>query len=238
MKTTILIAVMMGVSSCIFAQNGAIYGKILDEFGDPAPMTNISLINGTTVAGATSDMEGNFKIKPLNAGTYTVEVSFIGYNTVNITDVYVYNNKITFLDDVTLTTNITIIGETIIYGNTEEIINKDEPQKLTLNSKLIKNSGGSKDAVSIVGRMLSDAQMVNNQLVIRGSRPGSSTVYIDGMKVTDERSSLPSLGIGSVEVYTGGIPAKYGDVTGGVIMMTMKGYFDILSERRAEESRR
>jgi outer membrane receptor protein involved in Fe transport len=58
------------------------------------------------------------------------------------------------------------------------------------------------------------------------------------MKVADEMSGIPSLAIGSLEIYTGGIPAKYGDVTGGVIMMTTKGYFDILNERRAAESRR
>jgi outer membrane receptor protein involved in Fe transport len=75
-------------------------------------------------------------------------------------------------------------------------------------------------------------------MVVRGSRPGSSSVYIDGMKVSDEMSTLPSLGIGSMEIYTGGIPAKYGDVTGGVIMMTTKSYFDLVSERNAQNSRR
>ena len=83
----------------------------------------------------------------------------------------------------------------------------------------------------------SDIQESNNQMIVRGSRPGSSSVYVDGMKVSDETTSLPSMSIGSVEIYTGGIPAKYGDVTGGVVMMTMKGYFDILNERRASESR-
>lgn len=227
----------MGVSICISAQSGAIYGKVVDEFGDAAPLASIKLINGANVSGTTSDLEGLFKLKPLAAGTYTVEVSFIGYKTINIAGVNVSNNKITFLDDIVLTSDFTMIGVIdIIYC--QDLISFDEPQKMEFPSKTIMQSGGSKGAAAIVTRLVSDAIIVDNQMVIRGSRPGSSTVYIDGMRVTDEMSSLPSLGIGSVEVYTGGIPARYGDVTGGVVMMTMKGYFDLLSERRAEDSRR
>jgi hypothetical protein len=235
MKTTILMAVLMGVSICISAQSGAIHGKVVDEFGDPAPLASIKLINGANVSGTTSDLEGLFKIKPLAAGTYTVEVSFIGYKTININGVNVSNNKITFLEDIVLTSDFTFI-EVIDIVYYKDLISADEPQKMEFPSKIIMQSGGSKGAAAIVTRLVSDAIIVNNQMVIRGSRPGSSTVYIDGMRVTDEMSSLPSLGIGSVEVYTGGIPSRYGDVTGGVVMMTMKGYFDILSERRATES--
>jgi hypothetical protein len=235
MKTTILMAVLMGVSICISAQSGAIYGKVFDEFGNPAPLANITIVDGANIMGATSNAEGDFAIKPLNAGTYTVEISFIGLNTVTITGVLVYTNKITFLEDVFLTSDITMIGVVdIVYY--QDLISADEPQKMAIPSKMIMQSGGSKGVAAIVSRFITDAQIVDNQMVIRGSRPGSSTVYIDGMRVTNEMSSLPSLGIGSVEVYTGGIPSRYGDVTGGVVMMTMKGYFDILSERRAMES--
>jgi hypothetical protein len=235
MKTTILMAVLMGVSICISAQSGAIYGKVFDEFGNPAPLANITIVDGANIMGATSNAEGDFAIKPLNAGTYTVEISFIGLNTVTITGVLVYTNKITFLEDVFLTSDITMIGVVdIVYY--QDLISADEPQKMAIPSKMIMQSGGSKGVAAIVSRFITDAQIVDNQMVIRGSRPGSSTVYIDGMRVTNEMSSLPSLGIGSVEVYTGGIPSRYGDVTGGVVMMTMKGYFDILSERRVMES--
>jgi hypothetical protein len=235
MKTTILMAVLMGVSICISAQSGAIYGKVFDEFGNPAPLANITIVDGANIMGATSNAEGDFAIKPLNAGTYTVEISFIGLNTVTITGVLVYTNKITFLEDVFLTSDITMIGVVdIVYY--QDLISADEPQKMAIPSKMIMQSGGSKGVAAIVSRFITDAQIVDNQMVIRGSRPGSSTVYIDGMRVSNEMSSLPSLGIGSVEVYTGGIPSRYGDVTGGVVMMTMKGYFDILSERRAMES--
>jgi hypothetical protein len=33
-------------------------------------------------------------------------------------------------------------------------------------------------------------------------------------------------------IYTGGIPAKYGDTMGGVVVLETKGYFDLLRERK------
>ena len=40
-------------------------------------------------------------------------------------------------------------------------------------------------------------------------------------------TSVPGVSIGALEAYTGGIPAKYGDTTGGVIVLETKSYFDL-----------
>ncbi len=239
MKSTILIAVLMGVSICMSAQGGAIHGKVFDETGQPIYSANISIVDGPTTTGTTSDFDGQFKIKPLSAGTYTVEVSYLGYQTSKIVGVLVYNNKITFLEDITMTLAAYVLeGDYDVIDYKVKLVDPDEPQKMTISNELIIKTPGAKNPAMLARTYQSDVQVVNNQMVVRGSRPGSSSVYIDGMKVSDEMSTLPSLGIGSMEIYTGGIPAKYGDVTGGVIIMSTKSYFDILSERNAQESRR
>lgn len=233
MKATILLAVLIGVSSCLFAQSSAIHGKVYDELGEPVYAANISIIDGPTQTGATTDFDGRFKIKPLNAGTYTVEVSYLGYSTSRIEGVYVSNNKITFLEDINLEQSAIIGKEVIIVEYKEKLIDPDEPSKVAIGGDKILKTPGPKNAAMLARSYSSDIQVVGSQMVIRGSRPGSSSVYIDGMKVTNEMSGLPSLAIGSMEIYTGGIPAKYGDVTGGVIMMSTKSYFDLVNERRS-----
>lgn len=239
MKSTILIAVLMGVSICMSAQGGSIHGKVFDETGQPIYSANISIVDGPTATGTTSDFDGQFKIKPLSAGTYTVEVSYLGYQTSKIVGVKVYNNKITFLEDITMTLAAYVLeGDYDVIDYKVKLVDPDEPQKMTISNELIIKTPGAKNPAMLARTYQSDVQVVNNQMVVRGSRPGSSSVYIDGMKVSDEMSTLPSLGIGSMEIYTGGIPAKYGDVTGGVIIMSTKSYFDILSERNAQASRR
>jgi len=74
----------------------------------------------------------------------------------------------------------------------------------------------------------------NNQISIRGSRPGDVLYVVDGIKQRDLHA-IPGSAIGSMAVYTGGIPAKYGDTTGGVVIMNTKSYFDLYYEWKATQ---
>src|SRR5690606_12970162 len=62
--------------------------------------------------------------------------------------------------------------------------------------------------------------VVNGQ--IRGTRSGASQVFMDGIKVIGS-NNLPRAAIGEVNVITGGVPAQYGDLTGGVTSITTRG---------------
>src|SRR5690606_31803396 len=57
---------------------------------------------------------------------------------------------------------------------------------------------------------------------IRGARSEGTVYYVDGVKVRGS-SAVPKSAIEQVTVITGGLPAQYGDVTGGVISATTKG---------------
>ena len=43
-------------------------------------------------------------------------------------------------------------------------------------------------------------------------------------------SGVPNEAINSFSVYTGGVPAKYGDVTGGIVAIETKSYFDLYQQ--------
>jgi len=58
---------------------------------------------------------------------------------------------------------------------------------------------------------------------IRGSRTGATRLMVDGNYV-DDFNSIPNSAIQEMQVLTGGIPAKYGDTTGGVVIITTKSY--------------
>jgi len=55
---------------------------------------------------------------------------------------------------------------------------------------------------------------------------------VDGIKIQGGNMSVPGRGVGSVSLYTGGVPAAYGDFTGGVIIIETKSYSDWLVEQR------
>ena len=63
---------------------------------------------------------------------------------------------------------------------------------------------------------------VNGNTSIRGARAENTYYYIDGVKVIGT-TNLPKSAIQEVSVITGGVPANYGDVTGGIINITTKG---------------
>jgi outer membrane receptor protein involved in Fe transport len=66
--------------------------------------------------------------------------------------------------------------------------------------------------------------------MVRGARPTSTQFITDGMKSRTGDIGIPGIAVGSVKVYTSGIPAEYGDVTGGVIVVETKSYFDLIQQ--------
>ncbi|MFN8288096.1 MAG: carboxypeptidase-like regulatory domain-containing protein [Chitinophagales bacterium] len=56
---------------------------------------------------------------------------------------------------------------------------------------------------------------------IHGGRDNATAYYIDGVKVTGQ-PTLPAGSIDHITVYTGGIPASYGDLTGGLVLIETK----------------
>ena len=89
------------------------------------------------------------------------------------------------------------------------------------------------EAAKMVASMTTDVRMTDDgQLVFRGARKGDMISYIDGVKM-EGIQNVPSASLGYIMVYAGAIPAKYGDTTGGVVIMETLSYFDLLREWEA-----
>ena len=73
-------------SAPALAQSGAIAGQVAEAAtGEPLPGVNVALVG--TATGATTDVEGRYAITGVEAGTYDVQASFIGYETTVIANV-------------------------------------------------------------------------------------------------------------------------------------------------------
>ena len=59
---------------------------------------------------------------------------------------------------------------------------------------------------------------------VRGSRSNETVYFLDGVRVSG--NMIPQSEIEQLQVVIGGIEARYGDVTGGVISLTSKGPSD------------
>ena len=80
--------------------SGSLKGKVSDkDTKETLPfVTVIVYLNGNTVNGGTTDIDGEYSIKPLEPGTYDVSFQFVGYQPQTIKGVVVKGGKITPLD--------------------------------------------------------------------------------------------------------------------------------------------
>lgn len=207
------------------AQSGALKGKITDadKKDQPIPFAQVVVkLGGKIVNGATTDMDGNYTVKPIDAGKYDVEVSFMGYGTQRIQGVIIYANKDRYLDVKLKPTVDELEGVTIIEYKVP-LIDKDRTSSGgTITKEQIDkmSARGANDIAVTVGGVFSND---NGQMGgIRGARTGGTATFIDGVRVIGS-ANLPKAAIEQVSVITGGTPAMYGDLTGGIINITTRG---------------
>ncbi|OFX62357.1 MAG: hypothetical protein A2046_03205 [Bacteroidetes bacterium GWA2_30_7] len=235
MKKLIFICLTL-ISSALYAQSsGTIKGTVFDENGEPLPYANVYMERGAFKMGGISDNDGNFTIKPIPTGKYDVNISFTGYETKTVKGVVVNADNITFLNKIKMSMNPEIIDIDIeIIGHQVDLINPEETSKMTILGAELDKMAGTQSIPDMLRAISSDVQVSNNgkDVIFRGARSGTSAFFIDGVKSGDFSATLPSGVIKSFTIYSGGIPAKYGDITGGIVVVETKSYFDIFNEHR------
>ncbi len=233
MKSIITLAILF-LSVGIFAQTtfGEIKGKVRDSStNELLPFVNVWVEANGNKIGAVTDLDGKYTIKPLNAGKYSVHASFVGYRTTVITNVVVKPDQITFADEIALNEQGGEILPPIEIEATTKLIEAETHNKVSINSKAIMTSPVKQNINKLAGATGSvQVSEDGNEVYFRGSRNGDVIYLVDGVKIQGARPTIPSAGIQSLSVYSGGLPAKYGDTMGGVIVVETKSYFDMYYE--------
>lgn len=240
MRTLERIAFLAALASIAFtlrAQDpGEIHGTVLDPQGEPLPFANVTATQGDRVIGNAADLEGVFVLKPLPSGTWTVRITSVGFLAQEHKGVRVTSGRITRLGDLKLAFNDTLRGVEVIHWK-RPLIEVDDPGRMSLLASELKSNPTLKDTKKLVSSNFAGVTPAANGdgLYFRGARSENMASYIDGVRVAGAVPRVPGSAISSVTVYTGGLPAKYGDVTGGVVVIETKTYFEMLEERRALE---
>lgn len=204
---------------------GEILGKVIDEYGPVPGAVVFTETHGTIYKGRTDD-KGSFRISAIPAGKYLLSIANAGdtmYNVLANVPVDGYEN----LKEITFKSG-TMLGPVIItYDPNELHLTYGAVTDLKISSEDIMASPLKNDQKSLLTALSSEIrQTEDGELVFRGARKGDMIYMMDGVK-TNDISNVPSSSIGNMIVYTGGIPAKYGDTTGGVVVMETKSYFDL-----------
>jgi hypothetical protein len=221
---TTLIALVLFVPMTIAQTNGRIKVTVLDENKQPVPGAVVQIIAGGPTTGGATDMDGNFTFVNLDPGPYDVKARLTGYKEFTKSGIQVAAGQTAYVSY-----NMVVKTDTLPI---KEIVASRSPVDPTfstiqsINSDQIKHSAGPRGDVGqmITGYTTQVSIGAGGQLVMRGSREGASAVYIDGEK-TYGSYGVPAMGIGQVTVLSGGIPAEYGDLSGGAVIITTHSFY-------------
>ena len=234
MKKPLLNFIFILFTSFIYSQSGKVTGLIMDgEYDEPMAFANV-IVKGSTT-GTTSDFDGKYSLD-LEPGKYTLTFSFIGYQTIEVSEVLIKSDEVEQID-VTLSTNTLdeIVITTTVRKNTEsavlDIQKKSAVMLDGLSSQGIKKAGASNIAsavrsvpgVSVQGgkyvyvRGLGDryTKSILNGVDIPGLDPDRNTIQMD---------IFPTNILENIIVIKSAAAEYPADFTGGVVDIVTKDF--------------
>ncbi|WP_439490295.1 TonB-dependent receptor [Algoriphagus sp.] len=108
-----LILCMMSVLS-VAQSAGNLKGKIIEQ-ATKQPLIGVTVQVDNTQLGTITDIDGNFSIENLPTGSYSLTLSFIGFQTKKVTDIIISTNK-TYYSEFELLDNVGQLGEVTVVA--------------------------------------------------------------------------------------------------------------------------
>jgi len=216
------IVILFMLSFVLGMSQTSLQGTVSDEeTKEPILFCNVVLYkNDVLIKGAETDLDGNYSFYNIDPGTYDLEVSYVGFNPQRVRGIVVFAGK-TNKVDIELTQGL-VLTEVVVSDYKIPLVEQDNTTSGGIvTGEQIRNlptKSINKLAASTAGISSIDGESV----AIRGSRTNATDYYVDGIRVSSA-SLIPQSEIDQLQVITGGVEARYGDVTGGVISITTKG---------------
>ncbi|MGE5314964.1 MAG: TonB-dependent receptor [Acidobacteriota bacterium] len=223
-KLYLFLAVAMFLPYMIFAATqGKIRGKVVDsQTGEP--LVGAAVIVVGTPFGATTDVNGEYQILKLEVGTYSLKSSYIGYQTITLSNIRVNA-------DLTSEANFKLPAEgvavpTVLVVAERPLINKSATNSVRIiDNDQITNLPvrGVESAV----RLQPGVVARGTDLYIRGARADETGFVVDGVPATNKLAGGRAVNFSSevveqIQVQAGGYSAEYGNANGGLVISQLR----------------
>ena len=217
-----------------FGQQGKLVGKVTDKKTNEGVIGATVLVTGTTQA-APVNVDGSYEL-PLDAGTYNITVTYVGYKPLTFPGIIIKSGETTTLNG-TMEESSTSLGDVVVTGvkqtGTEVALIQDLRRSEVVvsgmsNDQIVKTL--DRDAAEVVKRIPGVTVQNNNFIVIRGLAERYNTVLLNDALTpsaeVDTRSFsfdiLPSSVIDRVLIFKSGAPELPGEFGGGVVKVYTK----------------
>jgi len=225
------------ISSFGHAQTLKLTGKIVNEKNEPLPGVSIKIVGGT--GGVSSDIEGRFSLNLSPGKKYELELSAVGYESKNITDVEVINGQVNELnvvlalkakagENVVVTANrFTARRETVsaavaFQKNTNTVAQVISAE--TIRRSPDKNTG------EVLKRITGLSVQEGRYLIVRGLADRYNQAMLNGILLSSTEPDrktfsfdiFPSAVIDNIVVNKAFVPEYPGEWAGGLIQVNTK----------------
>jgi len=242
----LIISGFMLAGTAAFGQSS--FGDLIGTLIDPKtnePIYNAMVVTtyGEAVYKTTTELDGRFRMSAMPAGNYEVYYvvesdTLFDPKQIEVTPDGIGDAGMVAFTAVSTPEELDIYK--VKYDKDQIHLKKGVNPEIKMTGNDIRQSALKFDPKTLLTTMTTDVRKNDDgELVFRGARAGDMICYIDGIKMQDV-PNMPSASYSFMMVYSGAIPAKYGDTNGGVVVIETLSYTDLFNEwqrkmKRAEK---
>ncbi len=215
--------------------NGSITGTIIDKTSKEPLMGATIQLEGTSI-GTVTDLDGNFVILDINPGIYTINIKYISYTPVKLSNVTVTKGQRTVLNTEMVEASLALEGVTVIAHVKQ---NTDLAMLKATKASLLVQSGISaqqiirtqdRDASEVIRRIPGISIIDGKFVMVRGLAQRYNNVWINNSAVPSSEADarafsfdiIPSSQIDNMVVVKSPAPEIPADFSGGFIKINTK----------------
>lgn len=223
-------------ASVLFAQTASISGSVTDADNNEE-LIGATIAVQTTSFGTVTDLDGKFLIDHVPVGTYTLKVSYVGYESKELSGVLVSASVV----------NVLHITLGVAKTNTlNEVVVTAEAGKETQSSMLMiqKNSGAisnfisadmirkspDKNTIEVLKRVSGVTIQDNKFVVVRGMNDRYNDAMLNGALLPSSEPDrktfsfdiFPAAVVDNITIVKSATPDLAGDFSGGLIQIHTK----------------
>lgn len=239
---TVLLSLVIALNFEANAQNLAqtVRGTVVDKITkSPLPGASVIILGTDPIVGATTDLDGNFKISNVPVGNISLRISFVGYKELILPNIIVNSGKEVVLN-VPIEEDITQMEAVVVTPNIEKDKPLNDMAVVSARTFSVEETRKFAAAVNDPARMVSSYAGVvstndgNNAISIRGNSPYGLLWRMEGVDIPNPNhfanvgtsgggiSILSSQLLTNSDFMTGAFPAEYGNALAGVFDLNLR----------------
>ena len=218
--------ILFSVSSALLlaGTTGKISGKITDE-KTAEPIVGVSVVLAGTTIGTASDVEGMYVISNILPGSYTINISGVGFRRKVIQSVQV-NTDFTTKIDVALSSEAVDLDAVVVVAE-RPLVRADLTSTHTSVDALQIRSLPVESVAAILKTQAGVIEDADGDLHFRGGRVEEVSYTVNGVSVNNPFTNRNSLSIATnaiqeLSVVQGTFNAEYGNALSGVVETGLK----------------